>query len=357
MIKQKVSACIYGHHELDYPRNAQITALLKRGGFEVYLCHSRISFPFRHLSLIKQFLGCVRNVDFVFVTEGGHRLVPLLKIVSFFFRKKIVFDPFISRYNTRIEDRKLYPNNGFQSWICKWQDWSGCMAADALIFDTLQHKNYFYEQYGLKKPWLVVPVGIDEETFSQNAVFKKSHTEFRVLFYGTYIPLHGIQHIIEAAELLLPYSDISFVLVGTGQTYDEMKEYVIDRNITSIVQKPQMKLQDLVAEIREADVCLGIFDDGVKASNVVPNKVVQCAALSKPIITRDSDAIREYFIPNENIVLCDPANPSSIAEKILELYTKKMDKKQLGDSAREVFVKTFSQDALYKRFKTFVDEI
>ncbi|MEO1271994.1 MAG: hypothetical protein AAFX99_28185, partial [Myxococcota bacterium] len=72
------------------------------------MCHSRAAFPWRHLVLAQKLLQVPRDVKVVYVTEGGHRLVPLVRLLCRWTGRRILFDPFLSRYNTRVEDRKLY---------------------------------------------------------------------------------------------------------------------------------------------------------------------------------------------------------------------------------------------------------
>src|SRR5690606_19097907 len=96
---------LVGHHEKDYPRNCSIKGALEAAGAVVTECHSTAPFPLRHLILAYKYFRIHRTIDVIFVTEGGHRLVPLLRLWAMMTGKPLVFDPFLSRYNTRVEDR------------------------------------------------------------------------------------------------------------------------------------------------------------------------------------------------------------------------------------------------------------
>jgi glycosyltransferase involved in cell wall biosynthesis len=73
----------------------------------------------------------------------------------------------------------------------------------------------------------------------------------------------------------------------------------------------------LIGYLHEADVCLGIFGTSDKAASVIPNKVFQILAAGKPLITRDSPAIRELVEHSPPSVTLIPAgNPARLAEAI-----------------------------------------
>jgi glycosyltransferase involved in cell wall biosynthesis len=113
-----------------------------------------------------------------------------------------------------------------------------------------------------------------------------------VLFYGKFIPLHGIETIVQAARIVgergIP---AHFELVGTGQTYREMRE-LADRlgvcNITWTDWIPEARLGE---RLRRADVALGVFSGGPKAGRVVPNKVYQSLASGVATVTRECSAV------------------------------------------------------------------
>jgi len=343
------AVCLLGHHEPDYPRNRSIRAALEAAGYPVLEVHSRAPFPWRHFILGLGYLKAYRRVRWVFITEGGHRLVPFIKLLAWLTRRKVAFDPFLSRYNTRIEDRKLYRPGGLQAWICRWQDWSSTHAADVLVFDTQEHQGYFYSRYGLDKPYRILPVGVDEVVFRavDPARIPRPYPQdgFQILFYGSFIPLQGVEHILSAAGLLAGQG-FRFTLIGDGQTYAEMRKRAQEAGTADLVFAAPVPEASLIPYLFHADVCLGIFSDSLKAANVVPNKVVQAAAMGKPIVTRDSQAIRRYFRPMEDAFLIPPADPRALADALLRLRADPALRHSLGERARAVFESRFSVRAL-----------
>jgi glycosyltransferase involved in cell wall biosynthesis len=351
------AVCLLGHHEPDYPRNRSVREALEAAGFRVFECHSRAPFPLRHLILAGKYLRVAARVRWVWVTEGGHRLVPFLKLLTALTRRRLAFDPFLSRYNTRIEDRRLYRPGGLQAWICLWQDWSSTHAADALAFDTLEHQRYFESRYRLRKPACVLPVGVDETLFAPvaRAAVPRPYAQdgFQVLFYGTYIPLQGAEWIMEAAALL-GGSGIRFTCIGRGQTFAETEARARALRVDNVDLLPNVATEALIPYLAHADVCLGIFGNTVKAAHVVPNKVVQAAAMGKPIVTRDSDPVRRYFRDGESIFLVPPSSPRALADALLALRDDPALRVRLSHAARRAFEAGFSKTALARILKDFL---
>lgn len=356
------AVCLLGHHEIGYPRNRNVKESLMAAGFRVLTVHSRAPFPWRHLILAIKYLRVRREVEWIWVTEGGHRLVPLVKLYARLTGRKVAFDPFLSRYNTRVEDRAMHRPGGLQALICRWQDWSSTRSADLLVFDTEEHREYFYRKYGLRKPFLILPVGVTESVFhpsgqrhASGPVFpgetaKTACAEFRVLFYGSYIPLQGVEWIVEAAGLLKDEA-VRFTLIGQGQTRPGVEARARALGSGNLDFQDEVPEPALPGRIAAADVCLGIFGDTLKAANVVPNKVVQCAAMCRPMITRDSSAVRRYFKDGKDIVLVPPASPRALADAILALRNDAVLRESMGKGAGEAFEKSFSVTALSRILK------
>jgi glycosyltransferase involved in cell wall biosynthesis len=350
--------CVVGQHELDYPRNIVNQRLMRAAGYEVSLCHSRGPTLLRTLSMIRQYLRAAPGAQLVFATEGSQRHIPWLKLAALWNGHAVAFDPFISHFNTEVEDRKLYGAWSYGGLRARCRDWLGCHSADFLVFDTAEHKDYFYRRYRLgEKPYRVLPVGVDEQVFRvRPAPPRSSQRRCEVLFYGTYIPLHGIDVILEAADRLRGDPALQFTLLGAGQELPRMRALAEQLALPNLRFAEPLAPAPLAEQIARADVCLGIFDTGIKAGQVVPNKIVQCAAMQKPIITRSSSAIERYFRDGESARLVPPGDAPALARALAELARDLPLRELLGRGARAVFEGEFSAAAQVQTMRSLLEE-
>ena len=351
------TVCVVGQHQLDYPRNVVNQRLMRASGYAITLCHSRASWLIRSSSIVAQYLGAARRAQVVFATEGSHRHVLWLKLATLWTGQKIVFDPFISLFNTEVEDRKQHAPTSLSGRLAKWRDYVSCHAADYLVFDTDEHKDYFFARYGLNKPYRILRVGVDEAVFQPRPALPRAPGQAcEVLFYGTYIPLQGIDVIVAAADRLRGDPSIVFTLVGDGQEYPRIRAVAEPLKLPNLHFVPPMPPTQLAERIARADICLGIFDTEIKASQVIPNKVVQCAAMNKAIITRRSRAIARYFEDQRSVRLIDAGDPAALADAIVELAQNHERATLLGSGARAVFERHFSVAAQTELMRTLLDE-
>jgi glycosyltransferase involved in cell wall biosynthesis len=189
---------------------------------------------------------------------------------------------------------------------------------DLVLADTRAHAEYYAALAGLPENRVaVVPVGVDTDVFARQPPPTPERV-CRVLFYGSYIPLHGVETILHAAKLA-EGTPIHFRMIGRGQTRasaDALARQLSLANTTFIDWVP---LASLVDEIAAADIVLGIFGVSEKAARVVPNKVYQAMSVGRCVITRDSPAIREMFVPSKHLAVCAAGDPDALASAILAL--------------------------------------
>jgi glycosyltransferase involved in cell wall biosynthesis len=134
-----------------------------------------------------------------------------------------------------------------------------------------------------------------------------------VLFYGQFIPLHGIETIVRAAQIM-HNEPVRFVLIGCGQEEERIRSLLAQAALPALEWIRWVEYGKLSDWIQQADVCLGIFGDTEKAARVIPNKVYQIVSARKPLVTRDSPAMRELVGESEpGVVLVPPADPEALA--------------------------------------------
>lgn len=233
----------------------------------------------------------------------------------------VVWDVFISLYDTVVQDRGLAAPASLPARGLYGLEWLALRIPNRVCIDTEAHANYLRARFGLASERVFpVPVGADDAFFRAGrsparaaAPAPDDAAPLRVLFYGTLIPLHGLPTILGAARRVAPGS-VRFRLIGTGQERPILERFLAEQPAAPVEWIPWIPFEDLVEEIRAADVCLGIFGDTDKAARVVPNKVYQVLAAGRTLVTRDSPAMRELIDdPGHGIHLVAPADPDALA--------------------------------------------
>jgi glycosyltransferase involved in cell wall biosynthesis len=181
---------------------------------------------------------------------------------------------------------------------------------------------------------------------------------FRVFVYATFIPLHGLEHVVEAAHLLERSGEqIQIDVVGSGATEDAIKRLASDRRVKGVRFLGRRPYEQLPAEMAASHLCLGIFGTSPKAQRVIPNKVFDALAVGRPVITADTPAAREVLTHGENAWLCRPGDAEALAEAMLLLRSDVVARRRLADRGHELFVRRFSTDALSRDLATIILEV
>lgn len=317
-----MTICYFGDYDPNYSRNRVIIKGLKENGVSVLECRTLKPGISGYLSLYKQHKKIAKKYDILFIgyscnVRSRIWIVLLARILT---KKKIVLDAFYSLYDSWIYDKRLAKEKGIKAALYWLMDWAICRMADKILLDTEAHINYFVKTFKIEKnKFLKALVGSDPKIFFPRKERKSQEDGFLIHFHGKFIPLQGVNYIVEAAKLLESVPEIRFNLIGNGQTYTQARQIADKlkvRNVSFIDPAPYEKLPEYMAA---SDLCLGIFGNTDKAKRVIPNKVYEAVAMEKPVLTGDTPAIRELFEDKKNIILCNTADPKDLAKKILKL--------------------------------------
>lgn len=288
----------------------------------------------------------INSCDIVFLPSFTHKFVKPLRKRT---RKPIIFDPLISKYLTKVFDYKQvwrYSPRALKNFFKDKIPFRNC---DILLADTEAHKQYYRKTFGLKNQRIeVLPIGVDTDEFS-SLNYSKPKDYVHVGFYGGFIPLQGTRHILDVAKLLKSNTKIQITLIGTGYEWEDAKDYAKLHDLSNVSFSGWVKQTELPAKIAEFDICLGIFGDSLKADLVVPNKVFHYAAARKPIITKDTPAMREIFTHDKDIFLVQNS-PKAIAEAILHFAENSKRCSDLGQNAFDLVNQNFNHTAIAERF-------
>ncbi len=344
----------FGIFDPTYARTRILTEGFTKLGYEIISCrvNPRAQHGARKYWTLFRQGRALQNAHFdhVFVLFPGHTVVWLARIL---FGNRIIFDAFVSLFDSNVYDRALYSAHSTRAYYDRFLDWFSCALARKVLVDTDAHRHYFIERIGVpEKKLITVSVGASTAWFLAGGKLQTKRNDFepfRVGFYGSFIPLHGVPIIVQAAHILSE-ENIQFSLIGSGQEYTAVRLLAKKLGgVPNIEFLNTMPREKLIENMLTVDVCLGIFGSTEKTLRVVPNKVYECAALGKPIITANTPGIREVFTDQENIFLVPHSSARALAKAILKLAADATLRERLGGATRRQMQEHYTPEHLVKQ--------
>ncbi len=339
---KRIVVCYFGTYRSEYSRNRIMIKGLKKNNVDVIECHENLwegiedrvnavkkglmnprlwkRFIVSYYLLLRKFCS-LPEFDILVVGYPGHFDIFIAKLLSIFSKKPVIWDVFMSIYLISVE-RKLERKSPFTVNFLKLVEYIALRLPNKLIIDTRQYASWFNQNYNIPlKKFCLVPTGADDEVFNTKNKFLFSPKEFfTVLYYGTFIPNHGVPYIIEAAKCIENEKSIIFQFIGTGPELNLCLEMVKSYKLKNVEFISWMEQAELINYINKADVVLGAFGKTPQSLMTVQNKIYESMAMEKLVITGDSEAIRSQFTNYKELIFCDRDDPENLANALKELF-------------------------------------
>ncbi|MEB3198408.1 MAG: methyltransferase domain-containing protein [Candidatus Sericytochromatia bacterium] len=337
-----------GTFDPEFPRNRQLLRLLAQLGCQVECCALPLWGADRVADLTQRrwqrvaasvtlawrlpmrLLGFIwrhhRRPDWVLVPHPAQLDAGVIGLLCRLLRVPLVVDFFVSLHETVVLDRRLIRPGSPLALGLQWADSAAARLADVLLADTPENADHFSACTGTpRRRWRVLPIGVDAAHFAPRP--ERDSMPATVLFYGTYIPLHGIETIVRAACLLPPHYRVQ--LLGDGQQRPAIEALVreLSAPVEMLAAVPETQLADRIAQ---AQVCLGIFGEGPKAQRVIPNKVLQCLAVGRPVITAETPAVACLGEAVTRVAAADPVRLAAAIHALMADAPRRAHQLQTG---------------------------
>jgi len=330
-----MKVCFFGNYDPTYPRNQILIKGLKQNKVEVIECNDTSSGFKKYWQLFKKHQKIKNNYDIMVVAYLGQSVMLLAKLIC---RKKIVFDTYLSVYDSTVFDRQICSPKSIKAKYLYFLDWFSCRLADICLLDTNQHIEYFIKTFNLKRElFRRIYIGADTDIYYPCQIQKKAN-KFIAEWHGYITPMHGLRYILEAAKIL-EKENIIFQIITGGRKQIQVKEMLEKlgqpENIEVI---GEITFEQVAIYINQADICLGIFGQTPKAKRVIPCKVFEILACQKPLITAEAEAIEELLTDKINCLLVDNKDPKDLSKKILELKNDKQLSQSISQKGYQVYL-------------------
>jgi glycosyltransferase involved in cell wall biosynthesis len=368
-VNKRLTVCYFGTYRADYSRNQIMIAGLRAAGVEVVECHAplwrgiedrvqvasgqwaSLAFIRRLLStytrLLLKYAALDKRYDVMVLGYPGQLDVFLARVLTWIRRKPLVLDLFMSIYLIALE-RHLQARSALSVTLLRWLEAGAGRLPDLLICDTGAYVTWHHRTHGLDpKRFRLVPTGADDRLFKPTATLDRpADGQFRVLYYGTYIPNHGVETIIEAAHLLKQQPEIRFELIGAGPARAGAQALADRYALHNTTFTDWLEKEALVRKIAGADLLLGAFGATPQSVMTIQNKIYESLAMGKPLVTGDSPTVRDTLAHRVHVYLVERADPSALAKAITLLHGDRELRRTLSENGYAHYRRHFSLEQI-----------
>ncbi len=332
------SICYLGAFDERAPRNRVIRAGLEAHGWHVSLAKLPTGLDFRRgLPLLWHTMRHeARRCDALIVAEYNGWLAPLAIALGRLLRKPVLVDYLAGLYESQVqEDDQARPRSARATLLRALDGWTIATAA-GVFTDTAAHRDAFRALVGSPaRRMIVVPRGAADVwwTAPNHAPRKPPDAPLLVQFFGDSIPLGGVQVIVRTLSWLNTDDRFRFEMIGRGPGYPEAVRRADLLGIRHLAFVDEPPAAELPARVAQADICLGIFGRRTLADAVMPERVFECMAMGKAVVTAESAAAREHFTPGEHLLTVPPSDPGALAMALRHLADAPAERQRLGAAA------------------------
>jgi glycosyltransferase involved in cell wall biosynthesis len=355
-----ISVCyILSYYIPDYVRTRTlISALEKIENIKLYQARNSSKGIWRYFQTLWELLvvRILYNPEFYILGFRGYELYWAVRLISM--GKPLIYDHMMSPYDSLLNERELIKRGSLIEKLVYLYEKSIVDNSDIILTDTNIHKKYFEELFNVKPLKMVeIPVGADEKLFyTHHRKSLDKNATFEILFYGTFLPLHGIDVILNTASRLCDHP-IHFTLIGGNKSnryYQIIKQTALG-NVTHI---DWIEFRDLPELITRADIGLGgPFGNTGQAHRVITGRTFQFLAMAKPVVV--GELVGDYgFKDKVNCLVVPQGNEKALAETIYWAFRHKTEIEQIGQKGYELYQSRYSIKQISEKLKkVFIHEV
>ena len=168
----------------------------------------------------------------------------------------------------------------------------------------------------------------------------------KILFVGTLVEKKGVRQLVEAMPKILEvYPDATLDIVGrdwkdpqTGTSYTVLLKQSITPQIAHAVRLVGALPHDEIPKrIEEAEVC--VYPSHMEA---MPIAWLEALGMGKAVVASKLGPGPEAVIDQKTGLLCNPLDPSDIAQKIIAMFADRQKAQEMGKQAREDVLTRFN---------------
>lgn len=346
---------VLSYYSPDYVRTRTILkALSQIDSIMVYECRNTTKGILRYVQTLTKllFIRIIKNPDCYILGFRGLEYYWLVRLIVI--GKPIIFDHMMSPYDSLVNERRLIKKNTWLDKLIFFYEKMVLKSSKMVLTDTNVHKNYFRELFKIEAGKIfAVPVGTDEEVFMPVTVplIKNSKkSSFKILFYGSFLPLHGIEIILQSACLLKQYP-INYTLLGGDTSKISPYLKLIDENQLNVNYLRWVDFEQLPELINSCDIGLGgPFGNTGQAQRVITGKTFQFLCMGKAVIVGENSC-HVGFENKFNCIIAHQGDAFALSEAIKWAFLNREKLSYIGKNGRILYNSQYSTNHISQQLR------
>lgn len=332
------TVCFFQAYNRDYLRAETLRAGLAAHGVVLLRCQVNRRSALRYPLALARFVPLARRADVVLANFRSFELLPLLRALT---RKPIVYDPFISFWQSSCEERQWFAPGSVRGRLLFALDRWDCRLADHVLVDSEAHREFFRVTFGLDPERLTrVYPSCEEALFAPRPPIERPpDAPARISWIGTGIPVQGLDVLVAAfGDLERRGARAELRIGGWSPLLAAVAERVRAQGPRQVTFLGQLSRAAVADEVAACDVGLGgHFSLFRKADQVISGKAVELAAAGKAMVLGNGAANRELFRDGDSAVFCERGSAGALADAIARLLSEPELAARVGRGARRVY--------------------
>lgn len=235
--------------------------------------------------------------------------------------------------------------------------------ADQVVAVSHAFTPHITERGPLKRPVAIVENGVDMALFDgvdRGGDFRNLHgLEDKVVFgyIGTHGMAHALETVLRAAKLEQDNPRIGWLLVGTGAERERLLAVKEELALTNVVMLDHQPRSEMPAIWSGIDVSLVVLRRSDLFKRVIPSKMFEAMAMSRPIVLGVDGEARRIVEAGDCGVFVEPENPEALASVARTLAADSAQRTRLGSNGKTFVRLEYERGALAARYLRIITSV
>lgn len=232
---------------------------------------------------------------------------------------------------------------------------------DGLLLITKRLVKFYLEEKKLGKPYLIVPLTVDFDRFSN--VDQKQDSVKYIAYCGLLNnSKDGVDILIDSfAMLSKEFPDIALYLIGESASAAEARLYadMIEKyQLANRVMITGRISKNFVPELLfNASILVLARPESLQAEGGFPTKLGEYLATGNPVVVTNVGEIPDYLTDEVNVFLAEPGSIVSFYSKMKEVLLNYEYAKEIGEHGKEAAYKYFNFETNTRNIIAFIKSL